>query len=36
MARDDDTLTEKELMLTSPIVYGFSLSDKSWRKSRFL
>lgn len=25
-------LTDDELILTSPVVYGFSLSDKIWRK----
>ena len=25
-------LTEEELMLTPPVLYGFSLSDKTWRK----
>lgn len=26
-------LTEDELMLTPSFVYGFSLTDKTWRKS---
>lgn len=30
--RDVDELTEDELMLTPPSVYGFSLTDKTWRK----
>ena len=25
-------LTEEELLLTSPIVYGFSFADKQWRE----
>ena len=24
-------LTDEQLMLTTPILYGFSLSDKTWR-----
>ncbi len=28
-------LTDEELMLTSPIVYGFSFSDKQWCESPF-
>lgn len=30
--RDVAELTEDELMLTPPSVYGFSLTDKTWRK----
>ncbi len=30
---DEVSLTEEELILASPIVYGFSLSDKIWRAS---
>ncbi len=26
------TLTDDELLLASPIVYGFSLADRKWRK----
>ena len=29
-------LTEDDLMLTSPIVYGFSLADKLWREHLYL
>ncbi|RPD60635.1 P-loop containing nucleoside triphosphate hydrolase protein [Lentinus tigrinus ALCF2SS1-6] len=29
-AEDEVSLTDEELMLASPIVYGFSLSDKIW------
>lgn len=29
-------ITDEELLLSSPIVYGFSLSDKIWRKSYVL
>ena len=32
MQREQNELTEDELMLTPPIVYGFSLSDKAWRE----
>lgn len=28
----DRDLTDDELLLTSPIVYGFSLMDKIWRE----
>ena len=28
-----ESLTDAELLLASPIVYGFSLSDKLWRES---
>jgi hypothetical protein len=31
VAQDRD-LTDDELLLTSPIVYGFSLMDKIWRE----
>ncbi len=27
-----ESLTDDELLLASPIVYGFSLSDKLWRE----
>ncbi|KAI0752500.1 P-loop containing nucleoside triphosphate hydrolase protein [Daedaleopsis nitida] len=30
LPRETTELTEDELLLTSPIVYGFSLSDKTW------
>ena len=30
---EESSLTDEELMLASPIVYGFSLSDKIWRTS---
>ena len=30
---EESPLTDEELMLASPIVYGFSLSDKIWRTS---
>lgn len=30
-----DELTDEQLMLTTPILYGFSLSDKSWRMLPF-
>ena len=30
----DVEITEDELLLASPVVYGFSLSDKIWCKSR--
>ncbi|RPD60608.1 P-loop containing nucleoside triphosphate hydrolase protein [Lentinus tigrinus ALCF2SS1-7] len=30
LPREDVELTEDELMLTSPVLYGFSLSDKTW------
>ncbi|RDX52360.1 P-loop containing nucleoside triphosphate hydrolase protein [Lentinus brumalis] len=30
LPRQSAELTEDELMLTSPIIYGFSLSDKTW------
>ena len=33
-SKTDDELTEEELMLASPVLYGFSLSDKIWRESR--
>ncbi len=33
--RETNELTEDELVLTSPIVYGFSLADKTWRESSF-
>ena len=26
------TLTDEDLLLTSPVVYGFSLADKRWRE----
>lgn len=32
MKREKPELTEKELLITSPILMGFSLSDKLWRK----
>lgn len=28
----EQELSEEELLLTSPVLYGFSLSDKIWRK----
>ena len=28
-------LEESDLLITSPVVYGFSLADKIWRKSTF-
>ena len=28
-----ESLTEEDLLLASPILYGFSLSDKLWRES---
>ena len=30
LPRENTELTEDELMLTSPVIYGFSLSDKTW------
>ena len=30
--REAVELTMDELMLTPPVVYGFSLADKTWRK----
>ena len=33
---DARELTDDELLLTSPIVYGFSFSDKQWCKFAFL
>jgi len=32
-ADNNRELTDAELMLASPVVYGFSLSDKQWRES---
>ena len=32
MPSQQDELTEDELMLTPSVLYGFSLSDKAWRK----
>jgi len=29
---DNLDLTEEELLLTPTVVYGFSLTDKAWRK----
>ena len=34
-ATSDRDLTGEELLLTSPIVYGFSFSDKQWCESSF-
>ena len=31
----EDPLTEEEYILASPVVYGFSLTDKMWRKHAF-
>jgi hypothetical protein len=28
-----DVIPDEELLLATPLVYGFSLSDKMWRKS---
>ena len=30
---EETPLTDEELLLASPILYGFSLSDKIWRTS---
>ena len=30
--KDTETLEESELLLTPPLVYGFSLEKKLWRK----
>lgn len=32
MGTEENELKEEELVLASPVVYGFSLSDKIWRK----
>jgi hypothetical protein len=30
-----DAIPDEELLLATPLVYGFSLSDKMWRKTSF-